>query len=271
MSFSVGSLFRPTEQSTVALSFARAARNPALEELYFHGLHAGNFSFEIGNDDLDSEIAYGLDLSYRVRMKRVSAEVTYFNNSVNDYIFRSPVTEEEYEARFGVPPHHDHDHDHDHDHGDADELPIVEFLARDARLQGVEAHADVEVTPGLHFEFGLDTVRGSLRDTGEALPRIPPVRLIGGLQYHRNAMQVGAQVVGALAQNRVYDTETTTPGYTTLRLFGVYSLQAGRLVHTFSARFDNVTNQLYRNHLSLVKDLVPEMGRSARVVWSVSY
>ncbi len=100
VSFSVGSLLRPSEQSTIALSFARAARNPALEELYFFGLHAGNFSFEIGNDDLDSEISYGLDVSYRVRLPRLSAEVTYFNNTVNNYIFRSPLSEEEFDERY---------------------------------------------------------------------------------------------------------------------------------------------------------------------------
>jgi outer membrane receptor protein involved in Fe transport len=69
----------------------------------------------------------------------------------------------------------------------------------------------------------------------------------------------------------VYDIETPTDGYTTLRLFTAYSLQAGTTLHTFSGRFDNVTNELYRNHLSLVKDLVPEMGRNFRVVWSVKF
>jgi outer membrane receptor protein involved in Fe transport len=100
---------------------------------------------------------------------------------------------------------------------------------------------------------------------------VPPVRFIGGLQYHRDALQVGAQVVSALEQDRIYGTETPTAGYTTLRLFGAWSVPTGRLLHTFSARFDNVTNELYRNHLSLVKDVVPEMGRNARVVWSVRF
>ena len=101
VSFSLGSLFRPSEKSTLAVSFARAARNPALEELYFYGLHAGNFSFEIGNENLDSEVAYGLDVSYRVRLSRMSAEVTYFNNRIDNYIFRSPVDEADFVARFG--------------------------------------------------------------------------------------------------------------------------------------------------------------------------
>ena len=264
VSFSLGSMIRPSEKSTLAVSFARAARNPALEELYFYGLHAGNFSFEIGNENLDSEVAYGLDVSYRARLSRMSAEVTYFNNRIDNYIFRSPVDEADFVARFGgveagggaMPD---------------ETLPIIEFLGRDARLQGVEAHADVDVTAGLHLEFGVDTVHGSLRDSDEPLPRIPPVRFIGGVQYHRDALQVGAQVVSALEQDRVYGSETTTPEYTTLRLFGAYSLQAGRLLHTFSARLDNVTDELYRNHLSLVKDVVPEMGRNFRVVWSVKF
>lgn len=272
VSLSAGALFRPTDQSTLAVSLARAARNPALEELYFFGVHAGNLAFEIGNPNLDSEVAYGLDLSYRVRLRRVSAEVTYFNSTINDYIFRSPVSEEDFELRFGGLEDEDHEEEGDHDHGHGDEeYPIVEFLARDARLQGVEAHADIDLSRGFHVEFGLDTVRGSLRGSGDPLPRIPPVRLTGGLRYHWNAMQLGAQVVNAFDQDRVYENETTTDGYTTLRLFGSYSLQAGRLMHTISARFDNVTNELFRNHLSLIKDIVPEMGRNARIVWSVKF
>ncbi len=274
VSFSVGSLLRPTDASTLAISFARAARNPALEELYFFGEHAGNLAFEIGNPSLDSEVAYGLDVSYRVRLPRFSGEVTYFNNTVRDYIFRNEIDEEEFEARFGHDHDHDHDHDHEHahDHGDgAEEYPYVEFIGRDARLQGVEAHADVDLTSGLHLEFGLDTVRGRQSDDLGPLPRIPPVRFTGGLRYHRNALQAGAQVVKALEQDRVYGVETATDGYTTLRVFGAYSVPAGRLLHTFSARVDNVTNTLYRNHLSLLKDIIPEMGRSARVVWSVRF
>jgi iron complex outermembrane receptor protein len=267
LSFSVVSLFRPTDASTLAVSFARAARNPALEELYFFGVHAGNFAFEVGNQDLDSEVAYGLDVSYRVRLPRVSAEVTYFNNTIENYIFRSPLSEEEFEERFEGVEEGDHE---GHAHGD-EEFPIVEFLGRDARLQGVEAHADIDVVAGLHLELGLDTVRGELGGNGDALPRIPPVRFTGGVRYHLNALQLGAQVVSAARQDRVYDIETPTAGFTTLRLFGAYSLQAGRLLHTFSARVDNATNELYRNHLSFVKDLVPEMGRNARVTWSVRF
>jgi iron complex outermembrane recepter protein len=270
-SFSLGSLFRPTDNSVFAASLARAARNPALEELYFFGDHPGNFTFEIGNQDLDSEVAYGLDLSYRVRLPRVSAEFTYFNNRVNNYIFRSPVDEDEFEDRFpDVGGGHGHGHDDDDDDHDG-ELPIIEFLGRNANLQGFEAHADIDLARGWHLELGLDSVRGSLRNTGEALPRIPPVRFISGLRYHRNALQAGAQLVTVAAQNRVFDIETPTAGYGLVRLFGAYSFQGGGVLNTLTVRLDNATDRLYRNHMSFIKDFVPEMGRNFRVVYSVRF
>ena len=49
---SVGLLLHPNDQTTVAFSLARASRNPALEELYFHGAHPGNNAFENGDPDL---------------------------------------------------------------------------------------------------------------------------------------------------------------------------------------------------------------------------
>ena len=53
-SASVGLLYKPAaanDKLTFAVSLAHAARNPALEELYFFGAHPGNFAFEIGNAD----------------------------------------------------------------------------------------------------------------------------------------------------------------------------------------------------------------------------
>ena len=46
-------------------------------------------------------------------------------------------------------------------------------------------------------------------------------------------------------------------------------LQTTRAVQTVTARLDNATNTLYRNHLNFMKDLVPEMGRAFRLVYSV--
>lgn len=244
---SLGLLLRPSDAVTVAFSLARAARQPALEELYFNGAHPGNFAFEVGNDQLDSEKAIGFDASLRWRHRRTSGEVTYFRNSINDYIFRSPTGEEE------------------------EEFPVINFVAADSLLQGIESHVDVGITDRLFGELGLDYVRGELRDSEQSLPRIPPLRVRLGARYQANAFQAGGEVITAAKQDRLFENETETDGYATLKLFSAYSIQAGAAVHTITARLDNATNELYRNHLSLIKDFVPEVGRSFKLIYSVRF
>jgi iron complex outermembrane receptor protein len=264
---SVGLLLRPAaanDKLTVALSLARATRNPALEELYFFGPHPGNFAFEIGNANLGSETALGIDASLRWRHRRFSGELTYFRNSIDDYIFRNPISDEEFDERFG----HAEEEEGEDGHG---EFPIIEFVAADSLLQGVEAHADFEVVPGLLAELGFDVVRGELRASGEPLPRIPPTRVRGGLRYQTGAFQAGGELVFSAKQDRVFGEETPTDGYNLLKLYGSYSFGSDRAVNTITARLDNATNELYRNHLSLIKDFVPEMGRNFKVVYSVKF
>lgn len=266
-SASAGLLYRPAaahDAVTVAFSVARAVRNPALEELYFFGPHAGNFAFEIGNPALGSEKALGFDASLRWRTRRVSGEVTYFRNDISDYVFRNPLTEDEFEARFS---HLDLEHG---DHG-GEEFPIVEFTAADSVLQGFEAHADVQLTTRLVAELGVDTVRGELKESGLPLPRMPPVRVRTGLRYQLNAFQAGGEISAAARQDRTFGAETPTAGFALLDLFAVYSFEAGGALNTLTARLDNAANELYRNHLSLIKDVVPEMGRSFKLVYRVEF
>jgi iron complex outermembrane receptor protein len=247
VSGSAGLLFRPSDATTVAVSLARAVRNPALEELYFFGVHPGNFAFEIGDANLEAEKALGFDVSFRWRLARASGELSYFRNSIDNFIFRNPT-------------------------GDVEEdFPVIRFTGADSLLQGVEAHSDIEISSAWVAEVGFDSVRGELRATNEALPRIPPMRFRGGLRYRYNALQAGGDVVIAAKQDRVFGVETPTDGYTTLKLFGVYSLQQGKLMHTFTARLDNATNETYYNHLSFIKDFVPEMGRNFKFVYGVKF
>jgi iron complex outermembrane receptor protein len=269
---SLGLLFRPAaanERFTVAMSLARAARNPALEELFYFGPHPGNFAFEVGNPDLEPEHALGFDLSARWRGARASGEVTYFRNDIQNFVFRRPLTEaqlvrrlREFEGRF---PERDLEID------GAEEFPIIENVSADSVLQGIEAHGDFGLTSRLFAEFGLDYVRGMLKDSDDPLPRMPPFRTQLGLRYQYNAFQVGGAVTAVAKQDRIFDVETPTDGYGLLRLYTAYSVMSGRVLHTITARLDNVTDELYRNHLSLIKDLAPEMGRNVKVLYNVRF
>jgi len=247
---SVGVLLKPqaaNDNFVVALNVARAARYPALEELYYFGPHPGNLAFEIGNPNLESEHALGFDVSLRGRGSRFEAEVSLFRNDIANYIFREPTGEVE------------------------DDFPVVEHVAADSVLMGVEAHADFKVTSELTAEVTYDWVQGELKDSGDPLPRIPPYRVLAGLTYQKNAFQIGGSVQAVSAQNRVFGEETPTDGYATARFFASYSFNRGGVLNTITARLDNAANESYRNHLNYLKDVLLEAGRSFKVVYTLGF
>jgi iron complex outermembrane receptor protein len=231
----------------VALNVARASRYPALEELYYFGPHPGNLAFEIGNADLEAEHALGFDVSLRGRGSRFEGELTFFRNDIKNYIFREPTGEER------------------------DEFPVLQNVAADSTLMGMEAHADVRLTSVVVAELTYDIVRGELKDSGDPLPRIPPQRVVAGLRYQKNAFQLGGSVQVVADQNRVFDEETPTDGYTTARFFGSYSFSKGGVLNTITARLDNATDTLYRNHLNYLKEVLPEIGRTFKVVYTIGF
>jgi iron complex outermembrane recepter protein len=274
-SASAGLLFRPAaarDALTFVVSLARAARYPALEELFYYGPHPGNFAFEIGNPGLKPEHALGFDGGLRWRSARASGEITYFRNAISDYVFRNPLTAEQFEARLDEFAERFPGRGIDEEAGgEESEFPVVEYVSANSVLQGIEAHSDFQMTSQLAAEVGFDYVHGSLKDTDDPLPRIPPFRFRGGLRYMVNAFQAGGDVTFTAKQDRVFGAEMPTEGYQLLRLFGAYSFGSGQGVSTITVRLDNVTNELYRNHLSYLKDLAPEMGRNFKVLYNVKF
>ena len=268
---SLGLLFRPAgadDRVTVALSLARAARIPALEELFYFGTHAGNFAFEAGNPELRPEHALGFDAALRWRGRRVSGEVTYFRNDVHDFVFRRQLSDEVFAAQQAIFDARFPSRELQEPDG---EFPIVENVAADSVLQGVEAHADVRLSSAFTAEGGIDYVRGTVTATGEFLPRMPPFRARAGLRFQRNAFQAGGDAIAVARQDRVSGLETPTDGYALLKLYASYSVQSGVWLHTITARVDNATDELYRNHLSLIKALTPEMGRNFKLLYSMKF
>jgi iron complex outermembrane receptor protein len=254
---SVGLLFLPTDQTTIAFSFASAARNPALEELYFHGPHPGNNAIENGDPELSSERSLGFDASLRWRSAVAAGEVTFFVNKINDFIFRQFTGEVDEEEG----------------------LAETVFAQADGRLAGIESHIDVKVAPILWVEGGLDYVRGELTGIDSPMPRIPPLRGRAGVRIQRNAFQAGVDGIFTAKQDRIYTAgfggavvgETPTDGYNLMKLFASYTFGTDRMANTITVRLDNATNALYHNHLNYLKDLAPEMGRNFAVVYSTRF
>ena len=86
----------------------------------------------------------------------LSGEVTLFRNDIGDYIFRTPISADEFAERYGSI--------------DDGEFPYIEFVGADSVLQGFEAHTDIRLSGAFDLELGMDYVRGELKESGEPLP-----------------------------------------------------------------------------------------------------
>ncbi len=228
-------------------NYTRSFRAPALEELYNYGPHIGNLAFEIGNPDLVGEQGHGVDVSLRHSSQSLRAEGNLFYYRLSDFVFMALTGE----TRHG--------------------LRVVNFNQGDSRFFGAEAALDVALHPNLWLNLGMDSVNARLTKLDTPLPRIPPLRGRLGLDARYRGLSVKPELIMASAQDRIFPTETPTAGYTVVNLDASYIIPHQHTAHVFSVTAFNLGDRLYRNHLSFIKDLAPEIGRGVRFNYTLKF
>ena len=228
-------------------NLTRTHRAPAIEELYNFGAHAGTFSFDIGNPDLDAESTLGLDLSLRRRGDRARGDLNFFVYDIDNFIFGS--------RRDAV----------------IDNLPVYDILQGDSRFAGFDAEVSARLAGGTWLTLGFGYVDARLTTTDEALPRIPPLQGSLRLDIPYGGFMLTPQVEFAGRQADVFRAETETDGYALVNLKASYVWPRQQMSHILTFTGHNLTNELYRNHTSYIKDRAPEMGRGFRVSYAVRF
>ena len=82
---------------------------------------------------------------------------------------------------------------------------------------------------------------------------------------------VSPELMFAARQDRVFRDETETAGYAVLNLDASYIWPRQHMAHVLSFTGYNLTNVLYRNPMSFIKDLAPEVGRGVKVGYSLRF
>ncbi len=247
-SASLGMLYNAGAGMAVGASLARAFRTPDVPELFSEGPHLAAYTFEIGNPSLETEQGTGVDIFARFESPRFRAELTGFYNRIHGYIYGEET------GRFSRVL-----------------LPIYQFQSNDARLAGFEGSLDWDIGRGLALQSVVSSVRGTLTEADRPIPLIPPLQGRVGVEYERPQWFVGWETEMAGRQERVGAFESPTDGYTVFNASaGARLTLAGRL-NVLTVSLDNVTNRKYHNHLSRVKEIMPEAGRDLSVTYRVVF
>jgi iron complex outermembrane receptor protein len=234
------------QNGAFVVNYARAERAPALEELYNEGPHIGTLTFEIGDPALRREKSDGVDFSLRHSSQRFRFEANLYYYRLRDFVFLAPTG------------------------GIEDGLPVANYTQGDSRFTGTEVNFEAQAAKSLWFNGGVDFVNAQLNN-GAPLPRIPPLRARFGLDYRVAGLSLRPEVVFAGDQTRLFTNETRTSGYGLVNFNASYTIARRHYAHIFAVNVFNLNDKLYRNHLSFIKDLAPEIGRGARFSYTVRF
>jgi iron complex outermembrane receptor protein len=115
-----------------------------------------------------------------------------------------------------------------------------------------------------------DYVRATVVGVGPA-PRIPPLRLMGGLEAQAERIQGRIEIERTAGQDRLAELETSTPGFTLVNA----SLQVKPLKNNRNTSLTLAANNLFdvdaRRHASFLKDVAPLAGRDIRLTARVNF
>ncbi|MEP6569299.1 MAG: TonB-dependent receptor [Acidobacteriota bacterium] len=236
------------EANVFVANLTHSHRAPALEELYNDGPHDDTLSFEIGDNNLKPEVSNGIDLSLRHQDGRTRAEVNFFYYDIKNFVFLEPTEVIDVDT----------------------DLPISFYVQGNSRFFGAEASLDVKANKYVDLFANFDYVNAELK-SGTPLPRIPPLRTHLGLDAHYKYLTVRPELTLAAHQERVFTEETTTDGYAVLNLAGNIIIPKKHFAHIFSVYGYNLTNQLYFNHVSFIKEFSPEIGRGVRGSYTIRF
>ena len=251
LSGSLGVLYNHESGLTLGAGFVRAFRTPDVNELYSEGPHLAVDFFEVGNPDLKGEVGRGLDVFVRFESDWIRAEVTGFYNDIRGYIYGEDTGEL---SRRTLDP-------------------LYQFRGNDAVFSGFEASVDVHVWRGLALEGVASSVHGTLKDTAQALPLVPPVRGLVALKYERPLWFIRGEAEMAARQDRVGKFEKPTNGYAVFNAAAGARLTLGGRLNVVTVSLDNARDAEYRNHLSppRLKEIMPEAGRGLSVTYRVVF
>jgi len=246
-----GLAWHPAERVTISVSYMHGERAPSAEELFIDGAHDATQSYERGNPNFTVERSNGIEAGVRYNGGAFVGSVTAYGTDFANFITAVPTGEL------------------------IEELPVYQFLQAPARFRGVEAEGALTFARlgnggSVKADAGVDYTHARLVDRGP-VPRIPPLRVRGGLEYDSPVFDLRGEVEWNARQDRGSANENPTSAFTLVNLSATWRpLGADGPVSLILAA-DNLLDASGRLAASETRDFVPIAGRDVRLTAKFTY
>src|SRR5262245_34057678 len=250
---------------SITVQYIERAPKPA--ELFSGGPHDATNTFDKGNPNLQIEAAQSIEVGLRRAKGPFRFEATAYYTRFNGFIFRQLTGNTCNENGVCGPS--------------VGDLNEAFYSQANAVFRGGEFQSQWDIIPIANGFIGIedqfDVVRATFTN-GTNVPRIPPVRIGGGIYWRNDAWLARIRLLHAFAQNDVAPVaETPTPGYDDLRAEVSYTRKPAKPKRddlsemTFGLVGTNLLNQDIRNSVSYTKDQVLLPGTSVRLFARLKY
>ncbi len=122
----------------------------------------------------------------------------------------------------------------------------------------------------INLDGVADYVRATIQGAGPA-PRIPPFRLLGGLEAQSDRVNARVEVERVAGQDRIAAFETPTDGYTMVNASLSFHPFGGDNNSVIVLSANNIFDVVARRHASFLKDYAPLAGRDLRISARVTF
>ena len=250
-----GALIKRWDHWQFSTTIMRTGRTPGIEDLFSDGPHLGSYSYEIGNPTLGLEKTLGLESSLQYQKER-------FSFLLNGFFNQSPNFHQYMKMGDGYVPGSDWI---EWGSGSSGWLYKYQMRGIETEISGGELQFGYK---GKMFDITADfsVVRGRDKTNNEYVGYMPADK-IGILISTKstNDFSGSIRLSRVLDQNRLSEFETMTPGYSLVDIFGSYSFGTNSGSHRIVFQLNNLFDETYYNHLSKIKSIMPETGRSMGV------
>jgi iron complex outermembrane receptor protein len=233
------------------ISAVHAERAPSAEELFADGAHAATRTFEIGNPDFDKEISNGLEAVLRGRGSGWRFEASAFFTRYRNFIYLSPTGDIE------------------------DGLPVFAYAQDGARFWGAELDAAATLAridqTRIELTGLVDFTRADILGGGGPVPRIPPLRLLGGVEASGGSFGGRIEVEHVTRQTRIAAFESETPAWTMVNASINWRPLGAENGTILMLSANNIFDVEARRHASFLKNEAPLLGRDIRLTARVSF
>ena len=146
--------------------------------------------------------------------------------------------------------------------GSAGWLYKYQMKGLEARIYGFESELYYDLSKIIKLYSSYSMTRGNNLSDNIPLAYMPPDKLLFSAELDLYPISIDIIFKKAFDQDRLGEFESETDGYLITDLSSSYAINALKLKHKLILTIDNIFNKEHYNHLSRIKSIMPEKGRS---------